>query len=392
MQNLVAATFRRIALAGLLATAGCIDSYLPQVASPPTGYLVVDGFINGNGRTRIKLSRSISIAATTTPPVEKNAQLFLLDDTGKSYALTEKTSGSYQSDSLVLSAARQYQLRITTAGNSGTTYESDFVPLKVAPPIDKLTWRTDSTQVDVQVSTRDPSGQSRYYRWGFVETWEFHSAFESLLEYDQTQKVIVKRINSIYTCWRTERPTTIRQTSTVQLAQDALTDQAILRLSGRNERLQIRYSVLVGQYTETAQEFAYYELLRKNTEAVGSVNDPLPTQLTGNVHRVDKTPEPVLGYVGAHTTQYKRLFINRQDLPAQTTARFDSPYADCILGYEDFCDRLTGVCIAYPQTRLFFQPNAIPIDRNYNPPGYTGGTPECVDCRYRGSITKPSFW
>jgi hypothetical protein len=39
----------------LLSLGGCVEPYLPEVVDAPTNYLVVDGFINGNGVTRIKL-------------------------------------------------------------------------------------------------------------------------------------------------------------------------------------------------------------------------------------------------------------------------------------------------------------------------------------------------
>jgi hypothetical protein len=362
---------------------------MPTVANANASYLVVDGFINGNGVTRIKLSRTVNTTTNTAPPVEKGARLFIVDNTGQRYALTEKISGNYQSDSLLLNATQQYQLRITTATNA--TYQSDLTPLKVTPPIDDLNFTTDGTQVQVRLSTHDATGQSRYYRWNFVETWLFHAAFESMLKYDRQLKRIVKRDTSLYTCWRTERPSFIRQASSAQLSQDALLNASVLPLSGRTERLQIRYSVLVIQYAETAEEFAYYELLRKNTEAVGTVNDPLPTQLTGNIHRVDNADEPVLGFIGTHTIQTRRLFIDRQDLPSQTTAQFDTPYSDCLLGYEFLCDPYTG-CITYPNTRFFDRPNSIPIDYVANPDGYSGSTPECADCRTRGTLVRPSFW
>ncbi|RZK97349.1 MAG: DUF4249 domain-containing protein, partial [Hymenobacter sp.] len=242
----------------LVGLAGCVEPYAPDVVNAPTSILVVDGFINGNGITRIKLSRTVDIATTTTPPAEKGARLFVVDDTGQQYALIEKTGGSYQSDSLQLSPARQYQLRITTAAN--VVYQSDAAPLKVTPPIDDLNVGVDGTQVQVRLNTHDATRQSRYYRWSFVETWLFHTPFESLLQYDPSTASIVKRAVSLYTCWRTERPSGIRQASTVQLSQDALVNALVLPLSGRTERLQIRYSVLVSQVAETAEEFAYYEL------------------------------------------------------------------------------------------------------------------------------------
>jgi hypothetical protein len=361
----------------LLGLAGCVEPYVPAVLDAPTSLLVVDGFINGNGRTRIKLARTANLAATALP-AENGAKLFVVDNTGVRYALTEKTTGNYQSDSLLLPTNRQYQLRIITAGN--TTYESALVPLKSTPPIDKLTWQLTGDQVQISVSTHDPAQQARYYRWSINETWEFNSAFKSTLQYDRKRDTIVYRPTLVYTCWRNILTSSIKQASTAQLSQDVLTDIPLLTISDRAERLSVRYSVLVGQYAETAEEFAYYDLLRKNTEAVGTVNDPLPTQLTGNVRRVDNASEPVLGFVSAHTVQHQRLFIDRAEIPRSRYWVFDTPYNNCQL--------LFG--IPYD---LFSDPSTTPVAFEKGSPFvYTGGTRECVDCTLRGTNVKPSFW
>jgi hypothetical protein len=204
------------------------------------------------------------------------------------------------------------------------------------------------------------------------------------------------RTTPIYTCWRTERPTLVRQSTTIQLNQDALKDEPVLFLSTRAERLRIRYSVLVSQYVESAEEFAYNEVLRKNTEAVGTINDPLPSQLTGNVHRVGSPTEPVLGFVGAHTLQYQRLFIDRQELPLPSNWQFDSPYDNCLLADEYFFDPLTHLkVLSWPHTIVFATPGNVPVGFDIigrDTIGYIGGKATCVDCRLRGSNIKPSFW
>jgi hypothetical protein len=168
----------------------------------------------------------------------------------------------------------------------------------------------------------------------------------------------------------------------------------VLDIGDRAERLKIRYSVLVTQYAQTAEEFAYYEQLRKNTEAVGTVNDPLPTQLTGNVHRTNSN-EPVLGYVGAHTVQQKRLFIDRTELPLPSTWVFEPGVPGCTLDAERLHDYEPALDV--PQTITFADPNYVPTDyfidlRDNSLGGYYGAPRECVDCRTRGSITKPSYW
>jgi hypothetical protein len=389
-------TYRLLIIAlGLVFTlSGCVEPYVPAVLDAPTSLLVIDGFINGNGITRIKLARTTNIAATATPPVEKGAKLFIIDNTGSRYALSEKTPGFYRSDSLLLPAGRHYQLRITTANNA--VYESPLVLLSVTPPIDKLVWRLEGDHVAVLLDTHAASAQARFYRWSFIETWEFNAAFRSAVEYFPTTSgpgKIEKRITPIYTCWRTEQRSAIKQTSTAQLSQNTLTDFNLLDISTRAERVKIRYSVLVSQVAETAEEFAYYEQLRKNTEAVGTVNDPLPSQLTGNVHRVDNASEPVLGFVGAHTVQQQRLFIDHTQLPYLANYQYDSPYAVCTTSNQYFC--LGGVCNRDAVINLFKFSGNIPLDFISDPDlgeGIIATSADCADCRKRGTTTKPAFW
>jgi hypothetical protein len=388
----ILATSRRLACWGacllLLSLMGCVETYMPEVTNAPNSYLVVDGFINDNGATRIKLSRTENITTTTAPPAEAGATLYIVDNTGMRYSLRERSKGFYQSDSLLLNATKQYLLRITTASGSAKTYESELVPLKVTPPIGKLDWKVNGDQLAVQLSTQDANAQTRYYHWSVLETWEFHSAYQSFLEY--RDGIIKNRITPIYTCWRTENSTTIRQASTVSLSQDALVDHDLLTFSSLAERVKIRYSVLVSQMAETAEEFAYREILRKNTEALGTVNDPLPSQLSGNVHCIDNAAEPVLGFVSAHTVQYKRLFISRAELPTHKDSEFESPYFICNLGEENLAEEH----ISYPNTVIFDTPDNVPVDKlgGSIPYGYSGSSRFCVNCRLRGTNVKPTFW
>ncbi|QKG57816.1 DUF4249 domain-containing protein [Hymenobacter sp. BRD128] len=384
-----------LAVASLLGLSGCVEPYVPAVLDAPTKYLVVDGFLNGAGRTRIRLSRTQNIGTATAPPAEQGAKLSIVDETGRSYALAEQRPGFYVSDSLVLPAGRRYQLRISTT--NAASYASDLVPLKVTPAFDKFKWTRQDGQLLFSFSTHDPSGSSRFYRWRLAETWEFNALYPSNIEF--RGGIIVKRITPIFTCWHTEQPSTITQVSTASLSQDALSQQQVLAFSERSERVKIRYSLLLTQYAETAEEFAYNEILRKNTEAVGTVNDPLPSQLTGNVHRVDNPQEPVLGFVGAHTLVQQRLFINPQDLPAHKPDFYENPYANCQApDTGEVVKPYFKYGVYYPASRIFADPDNVPTDLLYSQSttypvyGYLGGARECIDCRTRGSNIKPTFW
>jgi hypothetical protein len=148
-------------------------------------------------------------------------------------------------------------------------------------------------------------------------------------------------------------------------------------------KLRYKYSILVKQYSLSAEEFAYWELLQKNTENIGTIFDPQPSQLTGNVHSLSDAAEPVIGYVGVQSVAEKRIFIKRDELPRSWRA---------LTGYEQNCpapDTLrpaTGSAL-----EVFRSGRAIPIDR-VEGGGLLYSSAECVDCRKRGTNVRPSFW
>ncbi|RZK94082.1 MAG: DUF4249 domain-containing protein, partial [Hymenobacter sp.] len=278
---------RRPWLFFLLLLVGCIDRYTPDVPAAAQQSLVVDGYINGQGSTIIKLSRTYSVStANNTPPAEAKATVYIQDDAGQRYPLTEAPAGTYTSAVQTLSPARQYQLRLTTA--NGRAYASDLTPLKVAPPVDKLSWRSNTDQgITVYVDSHDATGTSRYYRWDYEETWKFTTAFWSVADFvprpaPKQDTVVFSQIDK-YHCWQSSLSTAIRQTTTTTLSADVVSAFPLVVVPPF-EKLRYGYSVLARQYAQTQAEYDYWELLRKNTENLGTVNDPLPARLAGNIH------------------------------------------------------------------------------------------------------------
>lgn len=371
-----------------LAIGGCIDRYVPDVPAAAQTNLVVDGFINPRGSSVIKLSRTFSVNTKNTAPAETRAQMAIVDDAGRRYPLAENPAGTYTASSQMLDPARQYQLRFTTA--QGREYASDPTPVVLTPAIDTLTWQLTPVEgAQIFLSTRGAAGTSPYYRWEYAETYQFTSAFESTIEYDARRNFVRPRGPSIYRCWRTEVSTAILQGSTTQLSQNSLVDFPLLRLLP-DQKIRLGYSVLVRQVGQTQAEYDYWERLRKSTENLGTVNDPLPGRVVGNVHALADAAEPVLGYVGAHSVAEKRLFIDGASFPTPRpgSVLFDPAYATCVGTVQSL-----NILLALPQ---FKQGLTIPIKPSVSLSGDTVGatfsTPNCVDCRLRGTNVKPSFW
>ncbi|RTQ46580.1 DUF4249 domain-containing protein [Hymenobacter gummosus] len=365
----------------------CIDPFRPEVQDVATNYLVVDGFINSDGVSNIKLSRtfSVSTAASGTAPVESRAQVYVEDEQGARYPLTEAAAapGNYASAALRLNPAGKYRLHLFAGGQE---YASDYTAVRPTPPIDSVTWRLTPDGVQINVNTHDPSNQTRYYRWSYDETWEYTSAFRSTIEYAGGGQ-FRPRTEDIYRCWASRPSTAIRLSSTTRLSQDVVSQYPLLTLPPTAVQLRYKYSMLVRQYAQTAEEFAYWDLLRKNTESIGGLFDPLPAQLTGNLRCLSTPEAPVLGYVGVYSVAEKRLFISRSQLPPL----WSMPN----VGYT------ANVCppdtIELPLALVYFNnnPSILPVEPyivNGFLLGYIGAPTACVDCRLRGTNVRPPFW
>src|SRR5262249_7932975 len=104
----------------------CVQQYVSPYRSPATGYLVVDGYISGNGPTRYSLSRTISLPGDSAIPAVTGAALQVEGSDGSAFPLSELGGGQYGIDSMPLSTAIKYRLRISIPG--GGSYLSDYVP------------------------------------------------------------------------------------------------------------------------------------------------------------------------------------------------------------------------------------------------------------------------
>lgn len=371
---------RRGLVGGGLLLAGCTAPYSPPSSSTPPSYLVVDGFINSLGVSTITLARTYSIASAAAPPAEAKATVYVEEEAGPRYTLREGTAGTYTSDNLTLSPAKKYRLHLTT--RTGQEYASDFVPVKTTPPIDTVAWATADNELTLSVSSHDASRATQYYRWEYVETWEISSPLIPTIEY------VANRIRPITVpypslCWSTSVGSAIQLATTTALSQDIVTNYVLRRLPSTSPQLLRKYSILVRQHALTKEEHTYWDLLRKNTESIGTLFDPQPSQLTGNVHCLSAPAELALGYVGAHSLAEKRIFISRSQLPKRWT-----PFT----GYES-C--LPPDTVFANDVGAFSLNHLLPINAEYRGGGligYSAASRDCIDCRTRGTAVRPSFW
>jgi hypothetical protein len=375
----------KITLVGLftLLLSGCVEPYFPEVMEAPNSFLVVNGFINGNGTTNIQLLRTQNLKEEGPPPAEINATLRIESEGGERYSLSENGSGHYASEHLNLNPAFKYRLFIRTRG--GIEYASDYVQLKVTPAIDAVTWTAKDGEVQFYVSTHDSKNNTRYYRWEYEHTWHYISALTTVLKYENGRvDYRTWTDENIRDCWRSEHSTTIKLGSSVQLSADVISNYKLAAIPYNSEKLSIRNSTLVKQYALTREAYEYWETLKKNTESIGTLFDPLPSQLISNIRGITNPQEPVIGFMTASTMQEKRVFIGSEELPNEW--RLFMPYC-----------RTDTLFLSQGNVRDYFEGGyRMPVSEIYGSGmaviAYTYAPKPCVDCTTRGTNVKPAFW
>lgn len=359
----------------ILLMGGCVDPYRPPEITAPASYLVVDGFLDiaAGAVTTFKLSRSQNLTDAKAPTLETKATVTIESSRNLKYSLKEVTNGVYSYTGVPSQTGETFRLRIKTS--RGVEYLSDMVAFKASPAIDQVNWKAESDGVRIYVDTHDAAGKTRNYRWEYEETWEFYSAWFS--SYEVKNKQIIQRQNDIFTCWNGEKSRNILINSSAKLSEDVIHQMPLTYIPGYSIKIGSRYSILVKQYALTQDAYQYWEQLGKTTESIGTLFDPQPTQVTGNIQNLTNPGEPALGYFSAGTVTTKRMFVRRMELPYWPTK---TGYEDCVK------DTLT------PKELIDNKyPGQIPITDL--PDGrYETGQEICVDCRLRGTNVKPSFW
>jgi hypothetical protein len=189
----------------------------------------------------------------------------------------------------------------------------------------------------------------------------------------------------MFYCWRTVPSSKIVVGSTDRLSRAIISQFPVQYIPAGSKKLQMRYSILVKQIAISAEEYTYYEQLRKTTESIGGLFDPQPTPVTGNMHSMRRGSPLALGYFGAGRVQRNRIYINASALPRifreiypalgclppDTICMSSGP--NCALTLNDLHDGyIVGTAVSK---------------------GWTLTNTRCADCRYEGGVTKmPDFW
>ncbi len=372
---------------GALLLFSCEDPYTPAYEQDDTApILIIEGYIDMSGNSRFKLSQTVPLNAEESTVPVTNAVLSIESEDNQNYAvLTSAGAGAYTIVHPALNMNTRYRLRIKSRGNE---YLSDWITPYATSEITEIENQRTDIGMDLFVSTVNSNDNSRYYRWEFEETWRFSARFLSVLIFDGSQVRWRKQPEeNISRCFSQQNSSDILIGTTDNLSDNTVSRQKIQFIPNLSDKLMIRYSILVKQFSISKEAYLFWSILKKNSESVGDIFGSMPSELKGNVTNTANPDEPVIAMIEASMPAQKRVYLNAYDFP-QPWAVSMPFYSAC-----EYMEVPVGEASA-----LFRNPNFIPTNEVYKiegsplPSHYSYATRSCTDCSLIGSLNIPDFW
>ncbi|WP_066508102.1 DUF4249 domain-containing protein [Rufibacter sp. DG15C] len=270
------------------------------------------------------------------------AQVYVQDKQGNKWPVPEKTElqnnkvtvikGNY--GFLVSSTESQVGNVFTVFIKlpNGKEYQSQPEVLQAVPPIQELEFifkefvevvkngagenvEKKTPAFEVSVTVNDPANAQNAYRW---ET-------EGIFQYQTNPPEILPPPASI--CWSYAG----RINKQIEAIDDSRTNGQRIKLPVAVVPfdLQTRYQAIVRQYSLTPKAYEFWRLYRQQQTSVGSITDPAPAQIRGNLFNVKDPSEVVIGYFGTSEVNEKFIIINRSLYGPMPGAPFVVLTRDC---------------------------------------------------------------
>ena len=378
----------------------CVEPYKMESNTFEDAIVVEASISNELKSHSVKLTKTYRLE-DSSPTIETGASVSVADDAGNNYDYSF-SDGIYRSEPFQAVAGRTYTLIITSA--DGRQFCSSPETLTTATPIESVIALAmeENGQLGVQISVNsvDPTGQSKYYRYEYQETYKVVAPFWSeyvasvILDDDpvfSSNDIIVlsPRTYEAKTCYSTNNSTDLLITNTVGLSEDRVDNFPVRFISVDDPMLRHRYSINVLQYVQSLPAYTFYETLKELSSTGENILAQIqPGFFYGNMRSVNDSEEKVIGFFEVSSVSQRRIFFNFEDIfPDRQPPDYQYECQSYEFNSELFGpgpnpgrtlrgDLITGNMIYYSHFGAI----------------YNTVIPECGDCTTFSSNIIPDFW
>jgi hypothetical protein len=316
-------------LFSLLLIYACIDVF-PFENERPEPILALEGYITTIPKVhRIRLSRadrfSPDFNGLNRP--ETLAKVLIKDNLGNVEVLTESTAGVYLTqENFAAEVGKTYNLEITL--NDGRRFISRPETVAPAPLVDSLSYiavRTasensfvDEVGVRIFAHFQDPPDQQNYYFWNMLPS-DFQLVAEPELNLNSPFHPTCPRcpnpLDCCRICYFSERPSP----PNVNTAEDSdfnglYQNIPIAYIRDNGLRFKGIYKAKIQHLSVSQNAYRHLTLIGQQVGLTGSVFDPPPANIRGNLINLDDPEDTPLGYFFASDEISLETYIHPERL------------------------------------------------------------------------------
>jgi hypothetical protein len=192
------------------------------------------------------------------------------------------------------------------------------------------------------------------------------------------------RYDRVDHCWANDTLRDVLIRSTKEQDQDKVVAFPLRFIPETSYIFRVKYSILVQQFSLSAEAFNYWETTKIFNETQGTLADVQPGTINSNVVGVTNPSETVLGYFDASAISEQRVFFNYKDFKEAGYKRPD---------FRSYCFELTPIYVHVSEIAEYMKTHDEDLAIWDVLQGYLELFPiACCDCSNMGTTVKPSFW
>ncbi len=328
MKNNLMSKMLAIKLFSLLLLLGvsvsCVDEIDFETETFESALVIEATITDQTVNQEILLSRTFMFEEDGPNP-EQGASVRIESDNGN-FDFQEVEPGQYISVSPFSAQANtNYRLMITTS--DGRSYSSTDTQLTQQSQVDQVyaVRETDDDGVNgmsIYVDSFDPTGNSKYYRYSYLESYKVVAPSwvdKDLIVTDQDKCLVevIDRVEQQQVCFSTTKSIEYNLTTTTGLTEDRVERHLVRFIPSDDFILTHRYSILVEQFIQSREAFTYFETLNEFSGEGGSLfSQSQPGFFSGNIVSEANPLEKVIGFFDVSSVSSQRIFFNFEDFYA----------------------------------------------------------------------------
>ncbi len=295
---------------------GCVEKFEANPNDVPIEGLVVEGDIFSDSAMVFRLSKMLPLTET-----EENEELFedylnvdatvsVVGSDGTSWPGEPKGNGQFLVNIGTLRQDVKYHLEIEYNGDS---YRSaPQTPLKTSV-IESLTFNQPDEDAPVSIFLNTPVESNegkKFFMWYFEEDWEVRADYVTDHLYDPVEdKIVAYDSPPVAQGWCHSNTDEIHLGSIETNVEGRIASKVIRRISNKDSRLSVLYSIRIQQRDLSPAEYEYYQERVKYNSGMGGLFTPQPSELPTNIS-CSNPSRKIIGYVGCNMgVSHAQLFV-----------------------------------------------------------------------------------